>query len=127
MKHIIIIVLGFILTLGCKKVDVKEQAPLKIGDYEWYYSEDSFGTGYYSSSSEDKYGIRIKDNSKLFIFKNGSKIYKERITKIEEIDSVVYIEAGKENNKIKCEIQDFVLITSYLPFEGFTNEFKRIK
>ncbi len=71
----------FIIVVGCNKYKLSSDHEV-IGDFEWgYSSNDSF-----ESTSQDnyvhRYGIRIKDNSKVYVFKNDEIIYKGKIEEI---------------------------------------------
>jgi hypothetical protein len=111
----------------CKKANLKTYNQEIIGDYEWYYSVRDLGDSYSFDSHPDKYGIRIKSNSKLFIFKNDEIIYKGTIESI----SHTYFGGHKlqmrdKDLSVEFEISEDILNSENWPFQGYKNEYKKI-
>lgn len=114
------------LLVSCNKHNITDSQSEIIGDYEWSYSLDSFYNTSAQDNHNDKWGIRIKPNSKVFVFKNQEEIFKGKITSV----------VSKSTNgwSIRVEHKDFVtgltfidnqLESSQWPFEEFTNMYQK--
>lgn len=128
-KLLIFTVLLVAISYSCKKVNIRKDYPELSGEYEWYNTSDTTGTLYTYNPTGDQYKIRIKDNSKVLIYKNGVKIYKETILSAQP-DSLsptgINLLAGKGYKEFTCTIDSGYLITRYLPFAAYTNEYKKV-
>lgn len=115
-----------ILFASCKKANLRSYNTHIIGDYEWYYSVKDLGNSYSFDSQDDKYGVRIKRNSKLYIFKNDEIIYKGTIESIWNSNQGVYGFSVRDNgSKILFEIHGDILQSTNWPYEGYTNKYKK--
>lgn len=128
-KYLFLTILIFAISISCKKVSIRKDYPELSGEYEWYNTSDTTGSLYTYNPVGDQYRIRIKDNSKVLIYKNGNKIYKETIISAEP-DSLsptgINLTAGKGYKEFHCTIDGDYLKTPYLPFAAYTNEYKKV-
>lgn len=69
----------FLGLLACNKVDLEGDYAYIVGDYEWVYTE-FWDLNYQTyKDTDDRFGIRISDNKKVYFFKNGAEVAKYKI------------------------------------------------
>lgn len=128
MKKNILKILWFILILvSCNKHDITDSQSEIIGDYEWFYSLDSFYNTTAQDNTSDKWGIRIKSNSKIFVFKNEEEIFKGKITSIvpESVNGTGGWDISVQHKDFTTVLRfkDNQLKSWHWPFDGNTNNY----
>ena len=112
-----------IIFISCGKID-KSAYVDAVGDYEWVYSLAEVGDSYAFDTVEDRYGIRIKENSKIFLFKNGKKIEKQKIKTARRFsDNHTVLTIEKNGIELRYEIKNNVLTSTEYPYKCYSNQF----
>jgi len=128
MRKTIEIIFILILFFSCKKEDFKHEFVNVVGDYEWYYSYRDIGDSYTKETETNKYGIRVKENSKLFIFKNDDLIYKGIINNSAYWENeTIFLVSESNKEKFYLEFHNDELSVESIPFGGYKNYFKKVK
>ncbi len=123
MKNFIFLATIITCLISCGKIDLNNHFPQYVGDYEWVYSggaqEEPIGYEHVS----DRYGLRINDKSKIYMFKNGEKVMKE-------------VAIGATSNSItlspnqlgisNCYLQEDVMVIPNYPLSGQDNYYVRV-
>lgn len=122
IMRFIVFFCGILLMFGCKKQKLDASEQNCIGDFEWVYSTNETLNVISQDNYADNYGIRIKKNSKAFVFKNEEIIYKGVITNIGNKYSESYIIYTESSNEfIEFKYINEVLISKDWPSEGHDN------
>lgn len=128
MKYHIVLIIILWNLLSCDKVDLKNELEFVTGEYEWYYSYKGVGDSFNAQNQTEKYGIRIKNNSKLCIFRNGEAFFKGTIdVATYNKEGGLLLMAGPDDNRISLIYKDNQLEVQSIPMFGYINYFKRIK
>lgn len=112
-----------VLIAGCKKEKFSSDEKQCIGDYEWAYSNlEANSYTITQSNDSDYYGIRIKENMKVEVYRNGKTIFKGIITEIRQYIVDVFILEIESNKKIiELKYEDGFIISKDYPFEEYKN------
>ena len=123
--RLLLFIFSFAFLVSCSKEVKKADIADVAGDYEWFHSTDGVFESIYPSSTEDKYGIRIKSTSRVKFYKNAEEIYSFKIYSLSETPS-----GGKEIlfewsdlTLKKVTIEGSTLTISDWPFAGYSNSF----
>ena len=117
--------LAFFLLFACQKDRIKLTDHTEfVGDYQWYHSYSPNSNDYESyQSTQDQFGIRIKENGKVEFYTNGSLFEKGYVTSV--LDSSILIKLKLSETTEAMVLSDTELTLSNYPFDGFTNQFKK--
>jgi hypothetical protein len=130
-----IILIAFILSSvlllnSCKKENEVPEPfsdpalTLLAGDFEWTHtkiSETEFTT---NADLSDKYGLRIEENGKMFLFKNGKLLSEHNITgKSDDLkgDEFFFYSAGDKSARPMYFTGDSIVWITLTPFDWKDN------
>lgn len=128
MKRFALFFLIFPVLISCQKdkVDLSNQgnAAQIIGDYEWYESTKGVNNSIYQDQTNDRYGMRIDEKSRVFIFKNGERIFKGYCSSVSYINNTnlwsLYVKNKNESQQLFYE--NGVISCDKWPNWGYTNK-----
>ncbi len=124
MKRFLIIpFLGCLILLSCSKVSRVERQAIK-GSYDWYYSYNGFAESFSSQETEDKFGIHIKGNGNVFLYKNDEEVLKGKITEFVS-SSANFIVKWNKWDQSTFTINDNQISYKVWPFSEHTNYFNK--
>lgn len=124
MKFIVFIFF-IVCLLGCKKVKFTSDQEKCVGDYEWAYSTSEMGPTVSQNEIADFYGIRIKDKTRLTIYKNGKKEITGFITGIYSYNKGYKLKFESNENLFYFIFENEMLMSTDYPLEGYKNFYIR--
>jgi hypothetical protein len=128
MKYVALVFLLFFIS-GCQKERIKKNYPFLEGDFEWIYSMNGVEDSEAYDNENQRYGIRIEGNGRLFFIQNGSKMERFRILTVEPSysSSIYYIRVKNTEREFSIEATDSTLRCELYPFKDLTNHFNKIR
>ena len=117
--------LALFLLFACRKDRIKLTDHIEfVGNYEWYNSYSPNSNEYESyQSTQDQFGIRVKENGKVEFYLNESLFEKGYVTSV--LDSTIQVKLKLNETAEIMVLSGDELPLSYYPFDGFTNQFKK--
>lgn len=131
IKNNFILLLSIFLMLNLSSCDKKVSLgnfDKVVGDYDWDVSLINSTSAASISTSNMRFGLRIKKSGKVFFYKDSEKIVDGQVEKLEiQSDGSLLIKINKDHENHNFYYKDNDLTTVSWPVESIYNHFVKVK